>query len=47
MLVAQELVTVRKSVLGNPHGSIARARDVIIRRSICSSPGSEMACLPP
>ena len=30
VLVAQELVTVRKSVLGNPHGSVAGARDVII-----------------
>jgi len=31
VLVAQELVTVRKSVLGKPHGSIAAARDAIIR----------------
>ncbi|SRR6266567_7263283 len=30
VLVAQELVTVRKSVLGNPRGSIATARDAII-----------------
>jgi toxin CcdB len=30
VLVAQELVTVRKSVLGNPRGSIAAARDAII-----------------
>jgi len=30
VLVAQELVTVRKSVLGTPRGSIAGARDAII-----------------
>ena len=30
VLVAQELVTVRKSVFGNPHGSVAGARDAII-----------------
>ncbi|HLH94300.1 MAG TPA: CcdB family protein [Xanthobacteraceae bacterium] len=30
VLVAQELVTVRKSLLGNPCGSVAAARDVII-----------------
>jgi toxin CcdB len=31
VLLAQELVTVRKSVLGKPHGSIASARDAILR----------------
>jgi toxin CcdB len=30
VIVAQELVTVRKSVLGTPRGSIAGARDAII-----------------
>jgi toxin CcdB len=30
VLIAQELVTVRKSVLGNAHGSIAGERDAII-----------------
>ena len=30
MLVAQELVPVRKSVLGSPRGSIAGARDAVI-----------------
>ena len=30
VLVAQELVTVRKSVLGNPRGSIASERDAVI-----------------
>jgi toxin CcdB len=30
VLVAQELVTVRKSALGSAHGSVAGARDVII-----------------
>jgi toxin CcdB len=30
VLVAQELVTVRKSVLGNPRASIANERDAII-----------------
>src|ERR1700675_2875378 len=30
VLVAQELVTVRKSLLGNPRGSIASERDAII-----------------
>jgi toxin CcdB len=30
VLVAQELATVRKSVLGTPRGSIAGARDAII-----------------
>jgi toxin CcdB len=30
VLVAQELVTVRKSVLGTPRGSIAGARDAVI-----------------
>src|ERR1700726_2296463 len=30
VLVAQELVTVRKSVLGSPCGSIAGARDAVI-----------------
>jgi toxin CcdB len=30
VLIAQELVTVRKSALGNPRGSIAGARDAII-----------------
>jgi len=30
VLVAQELVTVRKSVLGSPRGSIAGARDSVI-----------------
>jgi toxin CcdB len=31
VLVAQELVTVRKSLLGNPRGSIASERDAIIK----------------
>jgi toxin CcdB len=30
VLVAQELVTVRKSLLGRPQGSIAGARDAVI-----------------
>jgi len=30
VLVAQELVTVRKSLLGGPQGSIAGARDAVI-----------------
>jgi len=30
VLVTQELVTVRKSVLGNPRGSIASERDAVI-----------------
>jgi len=30
VLVAQELVTVRKSVLGSPRGSIAGARDAVV-----------------
>jgi toxin CcdB len=30
VLIAQEIVTVRKSVLGKPHGSIATERDKII-----------------
>ena len=30
VLVAQELVTVRRTVLGAPRGSIARARDAVI-----------------
>src|SRR5262245_33922427 len=30
VLVTQELVTVRKSVLGNPRGSIANDRDAVI-----------------
>jgi toxin CcdB len=30
VLVAQELVTVRKSALGSAHGSVAGARDAII-----------------
>jgi len=30
VLMAQELVTVRKSLLGNPRGSVAGARDGII-----------------
>ena len=30
VLIAQEIVTVRKSVLGEPHGSIGHERDKII-----------------
>jgi hypothetical protein len=30
VLLAQELVTVRKSVLGPPHASIAGAREAVI-----------------
>jgi toxin CcdB len=30
VLVAQELVTVRKSVLGSPRGSVAGSRDAVI-----------------
>jgi toxin CcdB len=30
VVIAQELVTVRKSVLGDPHGSIASERDALI-----------------
>jgi toxin CcdB len=30
VLIAQELVTVRKSVLGKPQGSVAEARDAIV-----------------
>ena len=30
VLIAQELATVRKSVLGNPRGSVAGAREAII-----------------